>query len=736
MSTDPLPISNDPAAWALRYAALGLRVVPIRPGAKAPALNQWVTHATNDPDTITSWWSGLYRGHGVGLALGAFGVGFIFAVDIDQHGHDGEESWRELLARYDAAEPDTWEAITGGGGRHLLFFSQVEIRNSDTPGLAGIDIRGAGGQILVEPTMHPSGQPYGWVDGASPWDIDLAPAPAWLLEELMAKRTSAPVERAPAARDTDRPGDLWANATPWSDILSRDGWTLDHTDATGEEYWVRPGKEARDGHSATVGYGGGDTLKVFTSSVAGLDAEATYTKLGYLAAVHHTGDHSAAAQALVVDGWSAPAPSFAATFTAKPELVEAAKELGWEVASPELARAAFDGTYVTQRQTMLLRPDGAGLIYPGKVHSFAAEPGVGKTWIGLLAVVEAVERGEHAMVVDFEDTAATTFTRLRQMGADDRVVDQVHHVTPTTRYRDGALPTNVTELAARCSIVLIDSTGEALAHSGLDQNVDDDVTAWMRHAPRALARLGPAVVLIDHQVKDKESQGRWAIGSQRKLAAIDGVAYTVRLVEAFSQVKAGRMKITCAKDRGGNYGVGVAVLDVAITPLGGGDLRLTVEVPPEMANTESGWMPTHIMEEVSRWIEDLEGAGASKRQLTESLGRKAKDVRLAVDKLVELGHLEARGTHMNLRFHILTPYREPHEMMRETFVPNGVATRVPVASHPRPGRGSETGPESRPSRPPPEGGRDSDSTDRGSPRDTPTRGVASQPDDPFNENLF
>ena len=199
-------------------------------------------------------------------------------------------------------------------------------------------------------------------------------------------------------------------------------------------------------------------------------------------------------------------------------------------------------------------------------------------------VLEAVERGEHAMVVDFEDTAATTFTRLRQMGADERVVNQVHHVTPTTRYRDGALPGNVTDLAARCSIVLIDSTGEALAHSGLDQNVDDDVTTWMRHAPRALARLGPAVVLIDHQVKEKESQGRWAIGSHRKLAAIDGVAYTVRLVESFSKVKAGRVKVTCAKDRGGNYGVGVAVpgeVDGALKRPHGGRLRAGVRVVAE-----------------------------------------------------------------------------------------------------------------------------------------------------------
>jgi hypothetical protein len=43
---------------------------------------------------------------------------------------------------------------------------------------------------------------------------------------------------------------------------------------------------------------------------------------------------------------------------------------------------------------------------------------------------------------------------------------------------------------------------------------DDDTARWFRGLPAA-ARLGPAVVVIDHVVKSDEG-GLWPIGSQRK----------------------------------------------------------------------------------------------------------------------------------------------------------------------------------------------------------------------------
>lgn len=89
----------------------------------------------------------------------------------------------------------------------------------------------------------------------------------------------------------ERPGD-WYNATAsWPDLLGRYGWTFHSRKSDGEELWVRPGKDRRDGASASLYYKGSDVLKVFTDGAAPLLALETYTKFGFLAAMTRGGDH-------------------------------------------------------------------------------------------------------------------------------------------------------------------------------------------------------------------------------------------------------------------------------------------------------------------------------------------------------------------------------------------------------------------------------------------------------------
>jgi len=285
-------------ATAIKYASVGLRVIPIKPGDKRPPMRAWQDVATVGRATIEQWWQREYVDHGIGLALGqledmATTPTYVFAVDIDMHGIDGEAMFADLAAKH-AELPQTCEAITGGGGRHLLFTAPHEVRNGAL--CDGVDIRGAGGQIVVEPTVHPSGQQYQWLDGQAPWEHEIAPAPAWILAALEPEPVAPDRPRTPVAA-TGRPGDEWAASVTWADMLTRDGWTLDHTDASGESHWVRPGKGAREGTSATTNYAGSDSLKVFTSSMVhmGLSADTAYSKLGYLAATRFSGDHSAAA---------------------------------------------------------------------------------------------------------------------------------------------------------------------------------------------------------------------------------------------------------------------------------------------------------------------------------------------------------------------------------------------------------------------------------------------------------
>ncbi len=82
--------------------------------------------------------------------------------------------------------PQTVEAITGGGGRHLLFrYANGATIKSQVGKLGpGIDVRGIGGYIVVEPSLHTSGKNYIWEVSSDPFDNPLAVAPDWLLDLL------------------------------------------------------------------------------------------------------------------------------------------------------------------------------------------------------------------------------------------------------------------------------------------------------------------------------------------------------------------------------------------------------------------------------------------------------------------------------------------------------------------------------------------------------------------------
>lgn len=278
---------------ALEYAARGWRVVPILEGQKRPAINQWTKKATTDSDFLQAWWRS-HPTHGIGIATGS-GSGF-FVVDVD--GPTGYETLARLEATHGEL-PHTYMVNTGSGGRHYYFqCPRFEVRNDASKRLGpGLDIRGDGGQVVAPPTIHPCGQPYVHTQGDDP-----VPAPDWLLQLLQPAPTITPDVR-PEHPDLDRrtdlkPGDRFNTETSWPQLLTADGWTHHHTDPTGEEHWTRPGKDRREGTSATVGYQGLDILHVFTTSVTGLDPEGTYNRFSYLTHTRYAGDYTAAARAL------------------------------------------------------------------------------------------------------------------------------------------------------------------------------------------------------------------------------------------------------------------------------------------------------------------------------------------------------------------------------------------------------------------------------------------------------
>lgn len=306
---------------ALEYGARGWRVMPVPLGRKHPSVHDWQNRASSDPEEIKRLfarpWAFDENGkpcsstewQGVSIATGALSGVWVLDVDIAE-GKAGDESLADLEAEYGRL-PETYEVVTGRGGRHLYFRWDDTHPVSTSGGVLGpgLDVRGAGGQVLAPPSRSPE---PGYE--LSAYTVELggqdrpAEAPLWLRELLSRPTAQEPrrerLQRAPGGHAG--PGDVYAERHTWPELLEADGAHLVRVARTrsGLEYelWARPGREG-DAHGASLYYEGKDVLKVFTSSWPGLTEGATYTRFGYYAATRHGGDHSEAARALREAGY-------------------------------------------------------------------------------------------------------------------------------------------------------------------------------------------------------------------------------------------------------------------------------------------------------------------------------------------------------------------------------------------------------------------------------------------------
>lgn len=113
---------------------------------------------------------------------------------------------------------------------------------------------------------------------------------------------------------TLRPGDDFNDRGDWyKDILNPAGFTYSHH-AGQAEYWTRPGKDVRDGHSASLHWIP-DRLWCWSAGDSGLMEQRAYDKFSAYSALWHGGNYSNAARSLAAQGYGterdinlAPAP--------------------------------------------------------------------------------------------------------------------------------------------------------------------------------------------------------------------------------------------------------------------------------------------------------------------------------------------------------------------------------------------------------------------------------------------
>ena len=162
---------------ARSYLARGWAVVPVAAASKHP-LVRWQDFQQRRPDAaeIARW---LARWPDAGLAVITGAVSGLAVLDIDPR-HDGDESLA-ALEREHGTLPDTAEAISGGGGRHLYFALPEGGLRSRTALAPGVDLRAEGGLVIVPPSLHASGRRYAWEVSHHPDEVAPAAMPDWLV---------------------------------------------------------------------------------------------------------------------------------------------------------------------------------------------------------------------------------------------------------------------------------------------------------------------------------------------------------------------------------------------------------------------------------------------------------------------------------------------------------------------------------------------------------------------------
>lgn len=164
-----------------------LKVFPLVQNGKTPAIKggRGCLDASTDCEQVNTWWN-TFPYANIGISTGEDNGIIVIDVDIDlEKDIDGSEGLKALEKKLGKL-PETWEAITGRGGRHLYFKYPAghSISNSASSIAEGVDVRGNGGYVVAPPSIHSNGRGYEWEVEHYPNEIPLAELPPKWIEAL------------------------------------------------------------------------------------------------------------------------------------------------------------------------------------------------------------------------------------------------------------------------------------------------------------------------------------------------------------------------------------------------------------------------------------------------------------------------------------------------------------------------------------------------------------------------
>ena len=301
---------------AQAYIRQGYLPVPIPAGSKGPRIKNWPLFVCSEDDAPNHF-SG--RGN-IGIILG----GELACVDLD-HVLAGQLAPQHL--------PPSGCVVGRPGNPRSHWFYRVEGELVNKPfryksggkWCSVIDILSDGKQVVVGPSVHPSGDIYDDLVGepAIVTAAELMAAVQALFDAVVAivvasgeivdegrptPKASATVPPTPqrAAANSQwavRPGDDYNARADIRGLLIRHGWT--QVKEGDNEHWRRPGKT--EGTSATLR--SAREFYNFSSNSPGLMPDKCYSPFALFAALEHRGDFTEATKALIADGYGEQLPA-------------------------------------------------------------------------------------------------------------------------------------------------------------------------------------------------------------------------------------------------------------------------------------------------------------------------------------------------------------------------------------------------------------------------------------------
>ena len=424
---------------------------------------------------------------------------------------------------------------TPSGGHHVAYrcndevCGNIKLAQGEREGKLTtlIETRGNGGLILCAP-----GDGYELVQGdythlalLTAAEREILLQAAWSFDEKPMTGSAAEPTHLNSATEEDfsdcssgsfalRPGDDYDTRGDVREILIKHGWTSLGFRGDRED-WKRPGKEG-NGISATLQNG---YFYVFSTNAAPFEANQGYAPHRVYALLEHNGDFTAAANALIEQGYGQSNP-----------ILENIDEIVANLTHKKEKKNVFTAAELLRTFTSLNEPVIDGLLRRTEVMNVVAAPKTGKSWFILQLAYSLVKGWDflgfpckqcRVMIMDNELHTSTISYRMQKvcqsMSISKEDPDLENLSVNTQRFERHSIP-EIVKVAEQIKeqgidLVIIDALYRALP-SDVDENSNGQITQMYNQIDTFAQKSGAAVILVHHTSKGNQSgKGITDVGS-------------------------------------------------------------------------------------------------------------------------------------------------------------------------------------------------------------------------------